>query len=294
MAKKGMVILKWLVLAALFSYCIAMSIWAKGEADRHVCDSIEIDVKGNPVMDSIVRRGVIEELAHYPGKIVGARLNEINTGDVEKYLSGLSNFESVNCMISSGGRLRIEIVPLVPVMRVFYADNSYYINKDGKHIDSKAEFYADVPVVTGNFTRNFQPQALLPLVRFIEGDKMLNELVSMIEVKDANNLILVPRMLGHVVNFGDTSRLGQKKEALELFYKKVIPYKGWEEYDTISVKFKGQVVATRRIKPVAPPAPDDTEDIDPDEETLGDHIDQAAETAATPSNGNTTNGNTEE
>ena len=31
-------------------------------------------------------------------------------------------------------------------------------------------------------------------------------------------------------------------------YKKVLPYKGWEEYDTISVKFRGQVVATRRVK----------------------------------------------
>ena len=37
-------------------------------------------------------------------------------------------------------------------------------------------------------------------------------------------------------------------------YRKVLPLKGWEYYDTISVKWAGQVVASRRIKSIPEPA----------------------------------------
>ena len=274
MSHTGKVIMKWSVLLLLFAYCITMSVWAKAEADRHVCEGIDIEVRGQRKMDSVVVRGVARELARYPHRIRGEQLSRINTAAIDKYLTGLNTFESVNCMITSGSRLKIEIVPLVPVMRLFTGDKSYYINKEGKQIESKAEFYTEAPVVTGRFNSGFQPKDILPLVKYIEKDPMLRELVGMVEAPDANNLLLVPRMLGHVVNFGDTTRLEEKKEALRLFYRKVMPYKGWEEYDTVSVKFRGQVVATRRIKPVAPTLTEDVEDMDPDEKTLTDHLNE--------------------
>ncbi|MBD5328346.1 MAG: hypothetical protein HDS03_00410 [Bacteroides sp.] len=279
MTPTGRTITKWSILLLLCAYCISMSVWAKSEADRHVCEGIDIEVKGNRNMDAVVVKGVARELARYPRRIKGEPLNKLNTLAIEKYLSDLNTFESVNCMISSGGRLKIEIVPLVPVMRLFIGDKSYYVNKDGKQIDSKAEFYTDAPVVTGKFNANFEPWEVVPLVKFIAKDPMLKELVAMVEAQDSQNLLLVPRMLGHVVNFGDTTRLEEKKEALKLFYRKVMPYKGWEEYDTISVKFRDQVVATRRVKPVIA-APIEDDDIDPDETTLVDNLNPSEEDIA--------------
>ena len=277
MTHTGKVITKWSILLLLFAYCIAMTVWARGEAMSHVCEGIDIEVKGNPKMDTVIVKGVARELARYPHRIKGRPINTINTAEIEKYLTRLNTFENVNCMITSGGRLKIEIVPLIPVMRVFNGDKSYYINKDGKQIESKAEFYTEAPVVVGYFDSVFKPRDIVPLIKYIEKDEMLKHLVGMVEARDANNLILVPRVMGHVINFGDTTRLDEKKEALQLFYKKVIPYKGWEEYDTISVKFRDQVVATRRVKPINAALVEDIDDIDPDEATLGDHLEESDE-----------------
>ncbi len=269
--KKG-TILKWACLTLIATYCVVITVWAHGEAARHICNGIEISVLGDPRMKGVVEKGVRQELSRYPRQIVNAPINSINTGDIREYLSRLSNFESVSCMMSSAHTLKVEIVPLIPVMRVFAADNSYYINKDGKHIESKPEFYTDVPSVTGNFSRTFPPSEVLPLVKFIESDETLRDLTGMIVARDRNNLLVVPRIRGHIINFGDTNRLEAKRDALLKFYNKVMPYKGWQEYDTISVKFRGQVVATRRIKPVAPVTGDSIVDIDPDELTLPDHL----------------------
>ena len=268
MSKTGTKIFKWTALVLLLAYSVGMSVWANREAARHVCQGIEVIVEGNPAMDTIVKRGITEELKNYPGKIVGQRLDAVDTGSIERFLGRLSNFETVECMMSSGGILRIKAVPLVPVMRVFFADNSYYINKDGKHIKSNIDFFSDVPVVSGRFKRGFQPVDVLPLVRFIDSHPDLKNLVGMIEARDPANLILVPRITGHVVNFGDTTRLEEKARNLSLFYREVMPYKGWEEYDTVSVKFRGQVVATRRDKSRLNHAEEYLEDIDLEEATL--------------------------
>lgn len=263
-------ILKWCILAALLVYAAGMSVWAHHEAARHVCTGIKVEVADSNQSDSVIKKGIVEELHRYNKRIVGTPLHELNTADIEKYLSRYNNFESVHCLISSRGQLVVNIVPLIPVMRVFYGGNSYYINKDGKHILSNAEFFSDVPIVTGNFHKNFTPKQLLPLVRYIEQDAVLKDLVSMIEARDAANLILVPRIRGHVINFGDTTRLDEKKQALTLFYRQVMPYKGWEEYDTISVKFRGQVVATRRDKTHLNQPEEFVEDEDLEEATLND------------------------
>lgn len=254
----------------LLAYAAVMAVWANQTAAQHVCHGIEVRVEGNSVLDSTVRRGVIEELRHYPNPIEGTPLHQLRTDDIERYLSKANSFESVHCMVSSRGKLIVSVEPLVPVMRVFFADNSYYINKEGKHIVTNAEFFSDVPIVSGRFNRSFTPRDVVPLVNFISSDPMLSGLVSMVEAQNKDNLILVPRIRGHVINFGDTTRLDEKKRALALFYREVIPYKGWNEYDTISVKFKGQVVASRRDKSILNHSEKYEEEVDLEEATLPD------------------------
>lgn len=274
--KRGHTIAKWTVLVLLIAYTTAMTVWARHEAARHVCTGIEVEVTGESRMNDIVTKGLQEELRRYPGKIKGAPLNSINTQNIEKYLGKLSNFESVNCMLSSGGILKVKVKPLVPVMRVFVGDNSYYINKDGKHIASSSEFFTDVPVVTGSFSREFPPTAVLPLIRHIEKDPFLRDLTSMVVARDARNLIIVPRVFGHVVNMGDTSDIAAKGRALSLFYRKVMPYKGWQEYDTISVKFRDQIVATRRDKTRLNHGEEYIEETDPEDATLPESVETDA------------------
>lgn len=265
-------ILKWLLLLLLMGYTAWITVWANREADRHKCTGIIVKVTGsdNPKIIDRTKSGIVTELSRYPESITGVPVHNVDTRKIEKYLSAISNFESVNCMINSDNHLLVEARPLEPVMRVFDAGKSYYINREGKRIEAKAEFFSDVPVVCGNFNKRFTPRDVLPLVRYIEKDPQLSNLVGMIVARDRRNLLLVPRIKGHVVNFGDTTRMPEKSKNLFLFYRKVMPHKGWMEYDTISVKFRDQIVATRRDKTKLKHSEDYTEDIDLEEHTLPD------------------------
>lgn len=259
---------KWLILTCMFAYITGVCIWARGEASKHTCRGVEISLMTPGRADSVTAGGVAGELRHFRNKIQGVPLERVNTREIERYLSGFSNFESVQCALTTDGILKVGIVPMVPEVRVFTPGNSFYINKDGKQIEAKPNFFVDVPVVSGNFTEAYPAASVLPVTRFIAADPVLRDLVAMVRVNDADNIILVPRVRGHVVNIGDTTRLAEKRQALMAFYRKVMPHKGWDAYDTVSLRFRGQVVATRRDKTRASHGADFSEDVDPEEATL--------------------------
>lgn len=241
---------KWIVLVLLLGYVGFMAVWARGEADRHVCTGIVIDIDGTrSAADSLAAVSLRAELSKYPKKIAGSRLNTINTLEIEKYLSRFNNFETVDCILTPEGKLRVTAVPMIPEIRVFEPDGkSYYINKDGKRINADAKFFVDVPIVLGDFSRNMRPTELLPVVRFIKGDPKLRDIVSSVKADGRENILLIPKIGGHVINIGDTTRLAEKRQGILTAYMSILPRRGWETYDTISVKFRNQVVCTRRHK----------------------------------------------
>lgn len=256
------------MLILLLGYVSFAAVWAGREADRHACRGISVSIRGGGISDSITQKGVLELLRKYPEKIVGMPLNRVNTLGIEKYIMGMNNFEEVSCYLTSKGYLAVSIQPMVPEIRVFDGNESYYVNKDGKKISSKAEFFVDVPVVSGRFSRNFSPKDILPVIRYVEKDSILRNLVVMYSAKGPDDIILVPRITGHVINFGDTTRLDEKRTALLTAYHNIIPYTGWDKYDTISVKFRGQIVATRRNKTPLYKMEEYIEEIDPEEAAL--------------------------
>lgn len=274
---------KWLILIALLAYVGFATAWARSRAESRRCSGLEVIIDRGTSADTLTRRGVIKELLNSRKKFMGLPASRVDVNGIEYYLSRFSNFEEVECMMTSSGKLRIRVRPMVPELRVFDGTQSYYINKDGKRIDANADFFVDVPVVSGHFSRRFPAASLLPVTRHIAADSVLSQLFSMVYADSPDNIILIPRLAGHVVNIGDSHNLPEKFHNLMLMYRKVMPYKGWETYDSISVKFKGQIVATRRDKTPAFLPPAIEEETDLEESTLPeDDSPQAATTTKKP------------
>lgn len=261
-------VVKWIILGAMLAYIVCMFVWARAEAKRHACNGIEVVIDGKSQVASISEASVKEVLADYPHPIIGQPVHSINTLEIADFLRSFNNFETVDCLITTQGNLKIKVTPMVPTLRVFDGAKSYYVNKDGKTMAAIPGFHVDVPVVSGHFSEDFPPQSVLPVVRFMQSDSAINHIVGMIQVIDRENILLVPRIKGHVINIGDTTDLNIKRRAILTAYKDILPYKGWDTYDTISVKFKGQIVASRRDKTPLFPIPEWTETDDGEEMSL--------------------------
>lgn len=241
---------KWLILIALSAYAVFVSAWADSTMRTRPCTGVEVDIREPaPGVPSLLKpSAVLAELGPLGTSATSRSLWGIDTDSLERRLNALNNFEHAEVVRTSGGKLLISVLPLQPEARIFTGAGSYYINKDGKRMDATAGFFVDLPVVHGNFTHRMPASGVLPVVRRVASDPVLRDLVTMIEYRSPSDIILIPRIRGHVINLGDTTALDDKIARLMLMYRKVLPYKGWNTYDTISLKFRDQIVATRADK----------------------------------------------
>lgn len=176
--------------------------------------------------------------------------SEVDIYSISRRLNRVPAIESATVQRMPDNTIRVRVTPMEPVARVFGPDGkSYYINSDGKRLSASSHFRIDVPVIAGSFDSKHPVTDLLPLVKRIEGDPQWKEIVSHYSVDPkTRDIIITPMIRGHVINLGDTTALESKLARVMTMYHKVLPIKGWEYYDTLSVKWGGQCVATCREK----------------------------------------------
>ena len=277
------------ILIVLAAALVIGTLWARDKSRGEQCTGIEVEVINADSTSFVTPQGVLNDLKGRGIKLVGKRMGDIDASDIEEALRLSPYLENADIVKCQNGKVLIRVSQLVPVFRVFDGESSYYVNRAGKHMTATNFYHSDVPVVQGHFTRKYPPTRLLPLIDYVEKDSLLRSLVTMFIVRDSNNIILVPDISGHVINIGNADGLENKFAKLKLFYSQVMPKRGWNTFDTISVKWNHQVVATRRTKAVQQVMefdPDDDEQA-PDIETMtiGTAADvkreqqQAAETA---------------
>ena len=196
---------------------------------------------------------VVIETGVDPDTLTACLRRNFDLRALEERLNASDKLQSANVTLHSNVRVHVDVTPMVPVARVFEPGKpSYYINATGKRISAELRYHIDVPVLVGRFDSVHPARRLLPLLDYIASHPKAGAMVATVTQEADGNIIIVPNIVGHVVNFGDTSRVSEKFALLREFYRKVAPVKGWNTYDTIAVKWRGQVVATRRNKAVAP------------------------------------------
>lgn len=241
--------LLWCILSiALVAYLVAITCYTSYRAENDLCSRVEIIVNDPAKLKFVTPEDINLEIGNDDNRFLKLPISEINTDEIERRLNDIDKIECANCVIYKNSILRIEVTPLIPVARVFEGDKSYYINKEGKKMIANMRYQVDVPIISGHFDSSKSASSILPVLTFIQSDSTWNALISGIKIDQNNDIIISPMIKGHVINLGDTSLIENKFARVKTIYKEVMPIKGWNYYDTISVKWRGQVVATRREK----------------------------------------------
>lgn len=245
--KENKLTLLWAILSVLLIvYMIVAFTITTRRAQESLCKGVDIVVHDQGGLKFVTVDDISHEIRNENNQYLAKKVGEINTHKIETRLNAIDKIERANCVFFNNSRLRIDVMPLVPVARVFDDKGSYYINREGKKMLADPRYRVDVPIVVGNFDKQFPAVSILPLLSYISNDPTWNSLVSSVKISPKNrDIIIVPMIKGHVINFGDTTMIENKFARLKTMYKEVLPVKGWTYYDTISVKWRGQVVATR-------------------------------------------------
>ena len=232
---------------ALSLYLVIGLATTNGMASEAQCNGVKISVSQNAMSPFVTADDIDHELGGIVASADTALAASYNLRDIEHRLAALSIIESVNCQRLANDVIAIDVVPMVPVARVFDNRGSYYINKAGKHLLASARYQIDVPVIIVDNDSLTNASVIIPLLDQINANATWAQLVGALKVDRRGDIYIVPTVSGHIINIGDGSNFDDKMKRLFAFYNQVLDVKGWNYYDTISVKYANQVIG--RIVP---------------------------------------------
>lgn len=84
------------------------------------------------------------------------------------------------------------------------------------------------------------------LASFLHDNPKYGDVFDQVYVGEKGDLYLVPKLGTTTINIGDTTLLEQKFRNLWSFFDQGISQVGWDTYSSINLKYRGQVVCTKK------------------------------------------------
>lgn len=226
---------------------------------------------------SFVPRAEVEEIisASGSGAIHNTQLKDLDLEKIEAALESNPWIQNAEVFVDNKQNLQLELYERLPVARIFSNNGkSYYIDTSGRLLPDDVSIPMLVPVFTNvPYLSNDEMsikigKSIAHLGCVISNDSFWNAQITQINVLPNGNFEMATMIGNHKVIFGDSTRAKDKLHNLFVFYDKGLSKLGWDRYNIIDVRFKGQVVTSPGIDYVAPIVSDTAIDLPDDDRNI--------------------------
>ncbi len=264
MKKRIKYIILWVLVIAYLA--VAFGFVAE-KRQRLICNQVEVSILDSS-RNAFISPNIVKNLLQKKGiNLIGKNFNDIDLSHLETVLNNCPPIEKAEAYKTIGGKVVIEIRQRSPVLRVIDANNaSYYIDNKGYVMRLSGNYTSRVIIANGYIhcaipdnwklsvldvenslkDKHYLLADLFKLAHFIADDDFWNAQIQQIYVDADGDFELIPRVGAQVIVFGDDSDCEEKFSNLMSFYKNGLPIVGWNKYETINLKYKGQVICTKR------------------------------------------------
>ena len=210
------------------------------------CSEVEIVITDSLEKQFIKEKDVVSYLKRVKLYPLDKKDSEINTYDIENSLLKNEIIETAEVVQTISGKIKIVISQKMPILRVFSSGGSYYVDKTGQIMPAVLGQAIYVPVASGNIGKSFATSELYKFALFLQNDSFWNDQIEQIYVRSEKDIEIIPRIGSHRILLGSLDDYEKKLKHLHLFYEQVIPKMGWDKYSVISLKYRNQIVCTKK------------------------------------------------
>ncbi|MCY1721489.1 hypothetical protein OU798_14125 [Prolixibacteraceae bacterium Z1-6] len=217
------------------------------------CQNIQVDYSNNEVI-RVDKDEIVRLVTTADNKIMGKKFDQINAElletAIEKHDAILKaevyKIVTATDSLTYKGVLKVKVKHRKPVVRIITDTGNYYLDQYGGRIPISSNYTANVLVCTGTFDEKFAKEKLLPCVLFMELDDFWNAQIEQIHIEKNGEVVLTPLVGNHFIELGKFDNYEEKLRNMKAFYKKVLANNNWNKYESVSLKYKNQVIAKRR------------------------------------------------
>ncbi len=234
-----------LLVVALLTYLVIAIVKFSHKSNDKVCKQVVIKIKDSVDIQFVSTKDIELSLERNKFELDSVKLKHIQTQEIEKVLEKNPFIKNAECFTSPSGDLNIEIWQREPIFRVVGVLN-YYVDVEGKTFPISQNYVAYVPVVTGAVNKEFAVSDLKDFVLYLRRNEFWNAQIEQIDVIPNKEIVLIPRVGSHEIELGSLDNYKLKLAKLKKFYLKGLNKIGWGKYKKISLKYKNQVVCTKK------------------------------------------------
>jgi cell division protein FtsQ len=228
------------------------------------CKSLDIELDTHhdyPLLTS--EKEINTELLENHMPLVGQKLKNLDLHQIEKEVSQIAYLDHYNAYFSIDGKLSVQANPRKAIVRVYnQVGQHFYLGADTVLMPLSNKHSLRLLLANGNlprlpsqlFRQSRNEHYELPsiykkifiLASKIQEDEFLKALIDQIYVEKNGEFELIPKAGVGYIEFGTLENSTDKLKRLKYFYingKKKI---NWNIYKSISLKYKNQVVCTKK------------------------------------------------
>lgn len=264
--KKIFIIVLWII---GLSGLLASLAFATSKEKNVVVENLLVSVNNTEVNTFIDEEDVKEFFKERNDSILHTSLKNIDVNGLEKALNSHPAVENADIAVDVNGDVSIDVTQRTPLVRVINMDGeSYYIDNKSKLMPLSDKYTARVLIATGHIVEPYATRYQISvdaisknekfaaisvlddiynISAFIAKDSVLASLIHQINVTNDQELELYPSIGNHKIVFGEAKDFEEKFEKLKTFYTEGLnKTDGWNKYSTINIKYKNQVVCTKK------------------------------------------------
>jgi len=232
---------------------VLVIVFAEVRQAGRTCQDITVTIAREEEQRFVGRQDIYAQLAaHAASPILGASMRSINSRDIETIVK-------TNIFVHQGivyknwkGKLIIVIIPKRPIARIVASDqqSGQYVDEEGMLLPLSDRYTARVPLVDTaplrgvkkNLKEHAYSAALLVLLNYIACDPFWRAQIVYIRINERGKITMHTQVGKQHIELGAPEAIERKMTQLALFYKQIIPYKGWNAYKRVNIEFDNQIV----------------------------------------------------
>jgi len=232
------------------SFLIAFSERKQGGS---VCKEIVVELDNLNENHFLDEADVIQLVEGSGEPIKGVGINRIKLKEIEKKLKYDKHILDAELFGDLKGNLIVNVELRRPIARIVQNDApDACIAENGVIMPVSEKYTSRVVLISGavkqlleseDLNKTEQGKQLLQMIEFINADRFWKAQVAQLDLGRDGKIIIYPQMTGQLVEFGRPENINVKFKKLMVFYKEILPTRGWTRYERVNLEYEGQVVA---------------------------------------------------
>lgn len=184
--------------------------------------------------------------------LIGDKLIHNDLSMVENHLKNNKFVKRAQVLSDHKGNIILDVLQERPMARIVSGNQSVYLSESGTIMPISKNYSSRVMVVLGDkaleilkidtSVSGVERKRFINFVKHIHQDEFLKAQVSSFDLDEKGKVTIYPQVTKQIIEFGTCENYVDKLWRLKLFYRQVLPRKGWNSYSKVNLEFKNQII----------------------------------------------------